>query len=94
MTKKRRIPFGTEIIIFGFFLSLYLLIFRGEYYSMDEMATKMWRLLQEELSKEAVVARIVAEYDIGEDRVEHDLTHFIEDLQANGLIEESAEGSS
>ena len=35
---KRRIPFITELIIFGFFVSLYVLIFRGEFYTMDEMA--------------------------------------------------------
>jgi hypothetical protein len=35
---KRRIPLLTELIIFGFFLSLYVLIFRGEFYTMDEMA--------------------------------------------------------
>ncbi len=34
----RRIPLATELIIFGFFLSLYVLISRGEFYSMDEMA--------------------------------------------------------
>jgi len=35
---KRRIAFITELIIFGFFISLYVLIFRGEFYTMDEMA--------------------------------------------------------
>lgn len=34
----RRIPLATELIIFGFFLSLYVLISRGEFYTMDEMA--------------------------------------------------------
>lgn len=35
---KRRIPLATELIIFGFFLSFYVLISRGEFYTMDEMA--------------------------------------------------------
>ncbi len=34
----RRFPYRNELIIFGLFLALYALIFRGEYYSMDEMA--------------------------------------------------------
>ncbi len=34
----KRFRWGNELIILGFFLALYVLIFRGEYYSMDEMA--------------------------------------------------------
>ena len=37
MTGKR-FRYRNELIIFAFFLALYVLIFRGEYYSMDEMA--------------------------------------------------------
>ena len=36
--KSSRIPWKIDFIIFGFFLSLYVLIGRGEYYSIDEMA--------------------------------------------------------
>ena len=36
MTGKR-FRCGNELIIFGFFLALYILIFRGDYLSMDEM---------------------------------------------------------
>jgi hypothetical protein len=32
-----RFRWGNELILFGFFLALYILIFRGEYLSMDEM---------------------------------------------------------
>jgi hypothetical protein len=37
MTGKR-FQRGDQLIIFGFFLALYILIFRGDYLSMDEMA--------------------------------------------------------
>ncbi len=35
--ENRRIPLKFDLIIFGFFLSLYLLICRGEFYAVDEM---------------------------------------------------------
>lgn len=34
----KRFRWGNELIVFGFFLALYILIFRGDYLSMDEMA--------------------------------------------------------
>ena len=59
----------------------------GEYYSMNEMATRMWMLLEMETPPKAIVAVIEAEYDVDIEQVERDLKAFVEDLLANGLVE-------
>ena len=58
-----------------------------QFYTMNEVGTRMWFLLQEKQSVSAVAAAIEAEYEISHEEVIADLESFLNDLQKNGLIE-------
>lgn len=57
----------------------------GEYYTMNEVAARMWTVLTTTQSFEETVAAIVSEYDVEPEQVEQDLTALIADLAANAL---------
>ena len=58
----------------------------GQYYSLNEVGTRMWVLLQQEESLDAVVSAIVADYKVGAEQAAQDLTRLLQELQENGLI--------
>ena len=61
----------------------------GQYYTLNEVGTRMWTLLAELDSVESTVAAVVAEYDVTQEQVEQDLASLLEELAVNGLIERS-----
>ena len=58
----------------------------GQYYTMNEMGTRMWELLQEEDSLDAIVETIESEYDVSREQVEADLASFLKGLRESGLV--------
>ena len=61
---------------------------KGCYYGLDELGTRIWRLIDENLDPEQVVERIVEEYDVDAEQARGDLDSFIRDLEESGLIEQ------
>ena len=59
----------------------------GQYYTLNEVGTRMWTLLAELDSVESTVAAVVSEYDVTQEQVEQDLANLLEALAVNGLIE-------
>lgn len=59
----------------------------GQYYTLNEIGTRMWTLLTVLGSFDDTVATIENEYDVSRDRIKRDLTGLIKDLMANNLIE-------
>ncbi len=59
-----------------------------QYYTMNEMGTRIWVLLQEKDSIDEIVELVEAEYEVAREQIEADLASFLADLQANGLIEQ------
>ena len=57
-----------------------------QYYTMNEMATVMWKLLFEKESLEEIVQAIKSEYDVIELELRTDLHTFLDDLKECGLI--------
>ena len=70
---------------------------RGRYHTLNEVGARVWELLADGTTLEAIVATIRAEYDVpctaGVDPVEQDVTTLLRHLRAAGLlILESAGG--
>jgi hypothetical protein len=61
----------------------------GQYYTLNEVGTRMWTLLVQLGSVESTVAAIVTEYDISQEQVEQDLASLLEALAVNGLVEKN-----
>lgn len=59
----------------------------GKYYGLDEVGTRMWSLLIEHGQVEQAYAALLAEYDVGEERLQQDLLHFVEELVSHGLVQ-------
>jgi hypothetical protein len=59
----------------------------GCYYGLDELGTRIWKLINQDLDSEGVVAAIVEEYEVEADQARRDLDRFLTDLRESGLIE-------
>ena len=58
----------------------------GQYYSLDEVGTRMWALLAQHGQIEPVVQAMLDEYDAGEGELRQDLVDLVEELAAHGLL--------
>lgn len=61
---------------------------QGCYYGLDELGTRIWKLIQQDLDGDQVVAAIVEEYDVEPDQARRDLDAFLNDLEQSGLIQQ------
>lgn len=59
----------------------------GQYYTMNELGTRIWALLQQKDSLAGIVEAIESEYDVTHDQAKADLESFLKDLRENGLVE-------
>ncbi len=59
----------------------------GCYYGLDELGTRIWKLMHQDLDRDQVVAAIVAEYEVEPERARGDLDAFLSNLRESGLIE-------
>ena len=56
--------------------------------TVDEVGMFIWNLLEKEKDKDTILQQIVEEYDVEQDKAEEDLTDFLADLFAAGLLGE------
>ena len=56
------------------------------YLGLDEVGTRIWRLIDDGETMRSVVATMLDEYDTNEDTLVGDLDKFLNDLQVQGLI--------
>ena len=66
----------------------------GEYFSLNDVGTRIWNLIQEPKTVGAVLESVLAEYDVEPDRIERDLLALFENMATNGLIEIENEKSA
>lgn len=59
---------------------------KGCYYGLDELGTRIWKLFDQDLDRDQVVAAIVEEYDVAPEQARRDLDAFLGDLEQSGLI--------
>lgn len=58
----------------------------GCYFGLDELGTRIWKLIEDNLDESQVVEKIVEEYDVEPDQARQDLDKFLGDLKESGLI--------
>ncbi len=59
------------------------------YYSIEDPGLRIWELIGEGKSVEAIVGLIIEEYDGREDEVRKDIDQLVKQLQDEGIIERS-----
>jgi hypothetical protein len=74
---------GAESVVLG--------VTKGVYYGLDEVAARIWDLIQVPIAVEEVRDAVVAEFEVDAATCERDLLEFLSQLQAAGMIEVTAE---
>lgn len=59
------------------------------YYGLDPVGTRIWALLKDGLAPTEICERIAEEYGVAPDVAEADARKFLDDLKANGIVEEA-----
>jgi hypothetical protein len=59
---------------------------RGVCYGFNAVATRSWELLAEPHTIDSLCARLVAEFDVGEQACREQMEAFVGELQREGLI--------
>lgn len=59
---------------------------QGFYYGLDELGTRIWKLIDEGLEMEQVVDAVVKEYNVERDQAREDIDKFLGELEETGLI--------
>ncbi len=63
------------------------------YFGLDDVGTRIWRLLQEDGSLRGVYQHLLEAYDVEPERLEADLLQHVADLAAAGLVRIGSDGS-
>ena len=62
----------------------------GQYYTLNEVGSRIWELLDGTRTRDGIVAAICAEYDAGEAEIAADVDALLGDLEAEKLIDGAA----
>jgi coenzyme PQQ synthesis protein D (PqqD) len=58
----------------------------GVYFGLDETGTRMWHLIEQHHSLDAVLAALLEEYDAARETIEQDLIRLASELSEKGLL--------
>ena len=58
----------------------------GIYFGLDDVATRVWTLLHQDLTDEQIHTRLLEEYAVDADELHADLIRLFGQLEAHGLI--------
>lgn len=58
----------------------------GRYFHLDDIATAVWRLLETPCRLDALIARLLEEYDVTEDVCRNDTIELLESLLKSGAV--------
>jgi len=61
-------------------------------YTLNEVGTRVWELIDGEMSVSQIVEAVCNEYDVTEEEAEKDVKELMDSLQEAGLIHESNAG--
>jgi hypothetical protein len=70
---------GSETVILG--------VERGQYFSLNEVGARIWELIQEPSSVEAICADLLGQYEVERATLEGDVLEILEALHAQGLVQ-------
>jgi len=71
-------PVGDETVI--------LHLKNSTYYGLDAVGTRIWALLKEGLTPEAICERLAVEYGVAREVIDADARHFLGELEAQNMI--------
>jgi hypothetical protein len=60
---------------------------RGQYYSLNELGSRIWQLCDGARSVAEIIQIIGDEYDVSPDRVQHDVLRLLQELAGERLVE-------
>ena len=58
----------------------------NHYYGLDDVATRMWQLLAEHGTEDAVIREMLDEYDVDEATLRQDFAALVTELEQRGLL--------
>ena len=58
----------------------------GNYFGLDETGTRIWRLIEQHQTLDAVLTALSDEYEATRDTLERDLMHLAAELSEKGLL--------
>lgn len=58
----------------------------GVYFGLNEVGTRIWRLLVDGCDPAVMAERLAADYDASPDVIARDITRVLDELRARGLI--------
>lgn len=58
----------------------------SQYFTLDDVATRIWQLINESCSPEEVLARLLDEYEVSEEELRGDIETLLSHLLDEGLI--------
>lgn len=67
---------------------------QGRYYHLEEVARRIWELLERPRVASALVDLLMAEFDVSRPECEADVLDFLEELRAERLVQVQPEGAS
>ena len=59
-------------------------------YTLNEVASFIWQLLDNRQSADAIAAAVAAEYDVSREQAARDIDELLSDLESKGLVHSSA----
>src|SRR6056297_67631 len=59
----------------------------GKYYGLDEIGTRIWELMEEEIEVRKIIDELRKEFDVSEQQCKKDVLTLLDDLKSNQLIE-------
>lgn len=61
---------------------------RGFAYGMEQVTASVWKLLEQPSGLDTLVASLTDEYDVAEDRCRSEVAELLQQMTAEGLVEE------
>lgn len=58
----------------------------GKYFGLNEVGARIWELLKEQRTPEAILGVLLEEYDVDSEQCQHDLVELLQQLTEQGLI--------
>lgn len=74
---------GTEAVILN--------LESGMYFGLNDVGSRLWRLLAEHGSLEQAIQTLLVEYEVEEDQLRHDIEALVQQLLDKGLVRQAVE---
>lgn len=58
----------------------------GKYYGLDDVGTRIWEMMKEEIQVQQIIRQLLKEYNVSEQECAQDVMQLLSDLEQNQLI--------